>query len=69
MLSVDTAHNLIERGEGRTSMGKDTYNEPVTIKVGNIIGKVYSPILTDSEYDRRMKEVKKSAIRLVLSKK
>lgn len=49
-------------------MAKDVYGEPVTIKVGNVIGKVYSPILTEAEYNRRMEAIKKSAARLVLSK-
>lgn len=50
-------------------MGKDIYNEPVTIKKGNITGKIYSPNLTEDEYNRRMELIKKAAVRLVLSKK
>ena len=49
-------------------MAKDTYSDPVTIKVGNVIGQVYSPILTEEEYNRRMEAIKKAAVRLVLSK-
>lgn len=49
-------------------MAKDTYHDPVTIKVNNIIGKVYSPVLTVEEYNRRMEVIKKASVRLVLSK-
>lgn len=50
-------------------MSKDIYHEPITIKKGNIIGKVYSPVLTEDEYNRRMEKIKKAAVRLVMSKK
>jgi hypothetical protein len=46
----------------------DTYKEPVIIKHNNIIGKIYSPVLTEDEYNKRMEAIKKAAIRLVLSK-
>lgn len=49
-------------------MGNDIYKEPITIKVGNVIGKVYSPVLTEDEYNKRMNAIKKAAIRLVVSK-
>lgn len=49
-------------------MAKDIYGEPTIIKVGNVIGKVYSPILSETEYNRRMEAIKKSATRLVLAK-
>ena len=48
-------------------MKKDTYGEPEIIRKGNIVAKVYSPILTDEERARRMEKIKQSAIRLVLS--
>lgn len=48
---------------------KDTYQEPITIKKGNIIGKVYSPILIEEEYNRRMEKIKQAAVRLVLATK
>jgi hypothetical protein len=47
-------------------MSKDVYGEPEIIKEGNIIAKVYSPILTDEERERRMEEIKKACVRLVL---
>lgn len=47
----------------------DTYKEPVIIKHNNITGKVYSPVLTEEEYNKRMEAIKKAAVRLVLSKK
>jgi hypothetical protein len=46
----------------------DIYGEPEIIKHNNIIAKVYSPILTDKERDRRMDAIKQAALRLVLSK-
>ena len=49
-------------------MAKDTYSNPVTIRIGNVIGQVYSPILSKEEYDKRMEAIKKASVRLVLSK-
>ena len=49
-------------------MTKDIYDTPITIKYNNVIGKVYSPILTKAEYDERMNTIKKAAARLVMSK-
>lgn len=47
---------------------KDVYGEPVIIRKGNIVAKVYSPILTDEEREKRMEKIKQASIRLVLSK-
>ena len=55
--------------EGGTSMKKDVYGEPEIIRKGNIVAKVYSPILTDEERNKRMERIKQASIRLVLSKK
>ena len=49
-------------------MKNDIYGEPEIIKKNNIIARVYSPILTDEENNRRMEEIKRAAVRLVLSK-
>lgn len=49
-------------------MKKDTYGEPTIIQKNNIIARVYSPILTEEEYNRRMEDIKQAAIRLLLSK-
>lgn len=46
---------------------KDTYGEPEIIKKGNIVAKVYSPILTDEERNKRMERIKQASIRIVLS--
>lgn len=46
---------------------KDVYGEPEIIRKGNIVAKVYSPILTDAERARRMERIKQAAVRLVLS--
>jgi hypothetical protein len=48
-------------------MRNDTYGEPDIIKKKNIIAKVYSPILTEKEKDRRMNAIKQASISLVLS--
>lgn len=53
--------------KGEISMPKDVYGEPEIIKRGNIIAKVYSPILTDEERERRMDAIKQACVRLVLS--
>ena len=48
-------------------MKNDIYGEPVIIRTNNIVAKVYSPILTDAERERRMEKIKQASIRLVLS--
>ena len=49
-------------------MKKDVYGEPEIIRTNNIVAKVYSPILTDEERNKRMERIKQASIRLVLSK-
>lgn len=49
-------------------MKEDIYGEPEIIRGGNITARVYSPILTDKERERRMELIKQAAVRLVLSK-
>ena len=49
-------------------MKNDVYGEPTIITKGNITARVYSPILTEEEYKRRMELIKQAAIRLLLSK-
>ena len=49
-------------------MKNDRYGEPVIIEGNNIIARVYSPILTEEEYNRRMEQIKKAAARFLLSK-
>lgn len=51
------------------AMKEDIYGEPEIFKKGNIVAKVYSPILTEEERNRRMERIKQAAVRLVLSKK
>lgn len=48
-------------------MKNDIYGEPVIIRTNNIIAKVYSPILTDEEREKRMEKIKQASISLVLS--
>ena len=47
---------------------KDQYSEPTIFTYPNIVAKVYSPILTDEERQRRMARIAKSAERLLTSK-
>ena len=49
-------------------MKNDIYGEPEVIKSGNIIARVYSPILTEQEKDRRIAVARKASVSLVLSK-
>lgn len=49
-------------------MKNDIYGEPEIIIVNNIIAKVYSPIITEKERERRMELIKKASVSLVLSK-
>ena len=49
-------------------MKNDIYGEPEIIKSGNIIAKVYSPIITEKERERRMNLIKQASVSLVLSK-
>lgn len=48
-------------------MKNDVYGEPEIIRKNNIVAKVYSPILTDEERERRMERIKRACVRLVLS--
>lgn len=48
-------------------MKNDVYGEPITIKTDNIIAKVYHPILTDAEREKRMEKIKQASVRLVLA--
>ena len=41
-------------------MSNDVYGEPIIVRRGNNIARVYSPILTEEEYNRRMNEIKKA---------
>ena len=46
---------------------EDVYGEPEIIKTNNIVARVYSPILTDEERNRRMEQIKRAAVRIVLA--
>lgn len=48
-------------------MKNDTYGEPEIFSRGNITARVYSPILTDEEQNRRLESVKQAATRLLRS--
>lgn len=49
-------------------MRNDIYSEPEIIKVGNATVRVYSPIITDKERERRMTAIKNASVSMVLSK-
>ena len=49
-------------------MKNDIYGEPEIIKSGNIIARVYSPILSEQERDRRIAAMMKASVSMVLSK-
>lgn len=49
-------------------MKNDIYGEPEIIKIGNVTAKVYSPILTDTERERRLAAMRKASVSMVLSK-
>jgi hypothetical protein len=45
----------------------DVYGEPEIIRKDNIVAKVFSPILTVEEREKRMEKIKQACVRLVLS--
>lgn len=49
-------------------MKNDIYGEPEIIKSGNIIAKVYSPIITEQEKERRLTAMRKASVSMVTSK-
>lgn len=49
-------------------MKDDIYGEPDIITRQNIIAKIYSPILTDKERDKRMAMIKQASVSLILSR-
>lgn len=49
-------------------MMNDVYGEPDIIQKNNITAKVYSPIISEDEKERRMSLIKQASISLVLSK-
>ena len=48
-------------------MKNDIYGEPEIIKRNNIVAKIYPPILTNVERERRMEKIKQACVKLVLS--
>lgn len=47
---------------------KDTYAEPITYTYPNAVVRVFRPILTPEERERRMKQIAKSAAELLKEK-
>ena len=50
-------------------MKNDIYGEPEIIKRKNIIAKIYSPVLTEKEREKRMAAIRKASVSMVLSKR
>lgn len=48
---------------------KDTYKEVMVFDYGDTVVRVHIPDLTPDEKNRRMKEVEKAAVQVLLSKK
>ena len=46
---------------------QDVYGEPEIFYYPNAVVKVYRPILTEEERERRMERIKEAAVRLILS--
>ena len=46
---------------------QDVYGEPEIFYYPNAVVKVYCPILTEEERERRMERIKQAAVRLILS--
>lgn len=44
------------------------YEKPTVFEFPNMTVRVFRPVLTDEERARRMKEIKKAAVELVLSR-
>ena len=50
-----------------TKKCQDVYGEPEIFYYPNAVVKVYHPILTEEERERRMERIKEAAVRLILS--
>ena len=66
-MTLHSIHQMLKK-EIRMKQ-KDTYGEPKTYACNGIIAKVYSPILTEEERQRRMAQIAKSAERLLRSER
>lgn len=53
-------------GQGRCT---DIYEEPIIFEYPNMTVRVFRPILTDEEREKRMKAIRKAAVDLVLSER
>ena len=47
---------------------QDTYQDPVTITFPGMIARVYHPILTEKEREKRLARIKEAAVKLLLDK-
>ena len=47
---------------------QDTYQDPVIITCPGMIARVYHPILTEKEREKRLNAIKEAAVRLLIDK-
>lgn len=60
--------HIIKKGKGRVFMKTaDTYKEPIIFDFDGARVRVFRPVLTESEYNRRMKIIHDAAAALLLS--
>lgn len=50
-------------------MKTDTYNEPKTLMLNGAIARIYIPILTEEERNRRMEQIRNAATNLLKKEK
>lgn len=61
-------HRLKKGKKGRVYMKvADTYGEPITLELPNTIVRVYRPVLSNEETERRKKNIYKAAADLLKS--
>jgi hypothetical protein len=65
---MDILHILKGKNLSEVRM-KDTYKEVRVFQYDNAVVRVHIPDLTPDEQNRRMKEVEKAAVQVLLSKK
>lgn len=47
---------------------QDTYQDPVIFNFPGMVARVYHPILTEKEREKRLNAIKEAAVRLLLDK-
>lgn len=49
--------------------GQDVYKEVVTMEFPNMVARIHIPDLTEEEQNRRMQQIYKASVNLLLNKK